>query len=85
MGPYINTRNNTEIQTENSKMDIQFQKIGKVSGELTINMAKADYEANVNKSLKELGKRYKCPASVPVTFPQVLLRKCTVPKLRLTK
>ena len=42
MGPYINRRNNTEIQTENSKMDIQFQKIGKVSGELTINMAKAD-------------------------------------------
>ena len=27
-------------------MDIQFEKVGKVSGVLTINMVKADYEAN---------------------------------------
>ena len=66
-------------------MDIQFQKIGKVSGELTINMAKADYEANVNKSLKELGKKVQMPGFRPGHVTASLVRKCTVPKLRLTK
>ena len=42
-------------------MDIQFEKVGKVAGVLTINMVKADYEANVNKSLKDLGKKVQMP------------------------
>ena len=56
-------------------MDIQFQKIGKVSGELTINMAKADYEANVNKSLKELGKKVQMPGFRPGHVPASLVKK----------
>lgn len=56
-------------------MDIQFEKIGKVSGELTINMAKADYEANVNKSLKDLGKKVQMPGFRPGHVPASLVKK----------
>ena len=56
-------------------MDIQFEKIGKVSGELTINMTKADYEANVNKSLKDLGKKVQMPGFRPGHVPASLVKK----------
>ncbi len=56
-------------------MDIQFEKISKVSGELTINMAKADYEANVNKSLKDLGKKVQMPGFRPGHVPASLVKK----------
>lgn len=64
-----------EIKTENSKMDIQFEKVGKVSGVLTINMVKADYEANVNKALKELGKKVQMPGFRPGHVPAGLVKK----------
>ena len=56
-------------------MDIQFEKIGKVCGELTINMTKADYEANVNKSLKDLGKKVQMPGFRPGHVPASLVKK----------
>lgn len=56
-------------------MDIQFEKISKVSGELTINMVKADYEANVNKSLKDLGKKVQMPGFRPGHVPASLVKK----------
>lgn len=56
-------------------MDIQFEKIGKVSGELTINMVKADYEANVNKALKDLGKKVQMPGFRPGHVPASLVKK----------
>lgn len=56
-------------------MDIQFEKIGKVSGEITINMVKADYEANVNKALKDLGKKVQMPGFRPGHVPTSLVKK----------
>lgn len=56
-------------------MDIQFEKVGKVSGVLTINMVKADYEANVNKALKELGKKVQMPGFRPGHVPAGLVKK----------
>lgn len=56
-------------------MDIQFEKIGKVSGEITINMVKADYEANVNKALKDLGKKVQMPGFRPGHVPASLVKK----------
>lgn len=56
-------------------MDIQFEKIGKVSGEITINMVKADYEANVNKALKDLGKKVQMPGFRPGHVPVSLVKK----------
>lgn len=56
-------------------MDIQFEKIGKVSGEITINMVKADYEANVNKALKDLGKKVQMPGFRPGHVPAGLVKK----------
>ena len=56
-------------------MDIQFEKHGNVSGILTINMVKADYEANVNKSLKDLGKKVQMPGFRPGHVPAGLVKK----------
>ena len=56
-------------------MDIQFEKIGKVSGEITINMVKADYEAKVNKALKDLGKKVQMPGFRPGHVPASLVKK----------
>ena len=56
-------------------MDIQFEKVGKVSGVLTINMVKADYEANVNKALKDLGKKVQMPGFRPGHVPAGLVKK----------
>lgn len=70
----IFTRNEI-YKTENNKMDIQFEKIGNVSGELTIKMVKADYEANVNKSLKDLGKKVQMPGFRPGHVPASLVKK----------
>ena len=56
-------------------MDIQFEKVGKVSGVITINMVKADYEANVKKSLKELGKKIQMPGFRPGHVPANLVKK----------
>lgn len=62
-------------KTQNVKMDIQFEKVGKVSGVITINMVKADYEANVKKSLKELGKKIQMPGFRPGHVPANLVKK----------
>ena len=56
-------------------MDIQFEKVGKVSGVITINMVKADYEANVKKLLKELGKKIQMPGFRPGHVPANLVKK----------
>ena len=56
-------------------MDIQFEKVGKVSGVITIKMVKADYEANVKKSLKELGKKIQMPGFRPGHVPANLVKK----------
>lgn len=56
-------------------MDIQFEKVGEVSGVLTINMVEADYEANVKKSLKDLGKKAQMPGFRPGHVPASLVKK----------
>ena len=63
------------INKISKQMDIQFEKVGKVAGVLTINMVKADYEANVNKSLKDLGKKVQMPGFRPGHVPASLVKK----------
>lgn len=56
-------------------MDIKFDKVGNVSGELTINMAKADYEAQVTKSLKDFSHKAQMPGFRPGKVPMSLIKK----------
>lgn len=56
-------------------MDIKFDKVGNVSGELTINMVKADYEAQVTKSLKDFSHKAQMPGFRPGKVPLSLIKK----------
>ncbi len=56
-------------------MDIQFEKAGNVRATITINMAKADYEANVKKSIKDLSKNAQFPGFRPGHVPVGLVTK----------
>lgn len=56
-------------------MDIKFDKVGNVSGELTINMVKADYEAQVTKSLKDFSHKAQMPGFRPGKVPMSLIKK----------
>ena len=56
-------------------MNIQFEKVGNVSGELTLQIEKADYEAKVNKSLKEMGRKAQMPGFRPGKVPAGLVKK----------
>lgn len=53
-------------------MNIQFNKVSNVSGELTINMEKADYQPKVEKHSRTLPSRHKCPVSVKAKCPCLL-------------
>lgn len=56
-------------------MNIQFDKVGNVSGELTIHMEKADYEAKVNKALKEFCQKAQMPGFRKGKVPMSLVKK----------
>ena len=56
-------------------MNIQFYKVGNVSGELTVQMELADYEAKVKKSLKELSQKVQMPGFRPGKVPMSLVKK----------
>ncbi len=56
-------------------MDIKFDKVGNVSGELTISMVKADYEAQVTKSLKDFSHKAQMPGFRPGKVPMSLVKK----------
>ena len=56
-------------------MDNKFDKVGNVRGELTINMVKADYEAQVTKSLKDFSHKAQMPGFRPGKVPMSLIKK----------
>ncbi|MBR1468132.1 MAG: trigger factor [Bacteroidaceae bacterium] len=56
-------------------MKISFEKTDKVNGLLTITLAKADYEANVEKTLKEYRKKASLPGFRPGQAPMAILKK----------
>ena len=56
-------------------MDIKFDKVGNVSATITINMVKADYEAEVAKSLKDYSHKAQMPGFRPGKVPVSLIKK----------
>ncbi len=56
-------------------MDIQIEKNGNVSAEITLSITKADYEANVIKSLKNISKKAQMPGFRPGHVPANLIKK----------
>lgn len=56
-------------------MNIQFDKVGNVSAELTIRMEQADYEAKVNKSLKDFCQKAQMPGFRKGKVPMSLVKK----------
>ena len=56
-------------------MDIKFDKVGNVSATITINMVKADYEAQVTKSLKDFSHKAQMPGFRPGKVPMSLIKK----------
>lgn len=56
-------------------MNIQFNKVSNVSGELTINMEKADYQPKVEKSLKNFAQQAQMPGFRKGKVPMSLIKK----------
>lgn len=56
-------------------MNIQFDKVGNVKAELTIRLEKADYEAKLQKSLKDLSHKVQMPGFRPGKVPMSLVKK----------
>lgn len=56
-------------------MNISFEKTGNVTALLTITLAKADYAANVEKTLKDYRKKASLPGFRPGQAPMTLLKK----------
>ena len=56
-------------------MDIKFDKVGNVSAQITITMVKADYEAQVTKSLKDYSHKAQMPGFRPGKVPMSLIKK----------
>lgn len=56
-------------------MDIQFNKVGNVSAELTLHLEKADYEAKVTKALKDFSRKAQMPGFRPGKVPMSLVKK----------
>lgn len=56
-------------------MNIQFDKTGNVSATITIQMTKADYQPQVEKSLKEAGRKAQMPGFRPGKVPASLIKK----------
>jgi len=56
-------------------MNIQLEKNGNVSAQITINMAKDDYEAKVTKTLKDFSHKAQMPGFRPGKVPMSLVRK----------
>lgn len=63
-------------------MDIQFNKVGNVSGELTVNMVKADYEPQVNKAIKTFCQNAQMPGFRKGKVPASLVRKMYGPQAK---
>ena len=55
-------------------MNISFEKTGNVTGLLTITLAKADYAANVEKTLKDYRKKASLPGFRPGHAPLAMLK-----------
>ena len=55
-------------------MNISFEKTGNVTALLTITLAKADYAANVEKTLKDYRKKASLPGFRPGQAPMALLK-----------
>ena len=56
-------------------MNIQFNKVSNVSGELTINMEKADYQPKVEKALKNFAQQAQMPGFRKGKVPMSLIKK----------
>ena len=56
-------------------MNITFEKTGNVTGVLTLNIEKADYEANVKKSLQTAQKKVQMPGFRPGHVPAGMVKK----------
>lgn len=56
-------------------MNISFEKNGNVSGVITLDIEKADYEGNVKKALKEYGKKVQMPGFRPGKVPASLINR----------
>ena len=56
-------------------MNIKFEKNTNVSGVLTIEMQKADYEESVKQELKKIGKKAQMPGFRPGMVPAGLVKK----------
>ena len=56
-------------------MKISFEKTDKINGLLTITLAKADYEANVEKTLKDYRRKASLPGFRPGQAPMSILKK----------
>ena len=56
-------------------MNISFENADKVNGLLTIQMEKADYEKQVEKTLKDYSKKVRMPGFRPGKVPMSLVKK----------
>ena len=56
-------------------MDISFENVDGVNGLLTIKMGKADYEEQVEKTLKDYCKKAKMPGFRPGKVPMSIVKK----------
>lgn len=56
-------------------MDITLQKTDEVNGKLTVKVVKADYDENVQKSLKKIKKQAKMPGFRPGMVPMGMIQK----------
>ena len=56
-------------------MNITFEKTGNVTGVLTLNIEKADYEGNVKKGLQAAQKKVQMPGFRPGHVPAGMVKK----------
>lgn len=70
---YNSHSNNTFTTTK--QMDIQLEKVGNVSAQITIHMVKDDYEAKLTKSLKDFSHKAQMPGFRPGKVPMSLVKK----------
>lgn len=56
-------------------MNVKFEKIDAVNGEITVEMQKADYAEKVEKAIKDLRKKAQMPGFRPGQVPMSLLKK----------
>ena len=54
-------------------MNVNFEKLGNVSGEITVTLEEKDYADKVKKQLKEIGKKHAEPGFRPGHVPAGLI------------